>query len=423
MSAPQRSQQHAPQRPTQRSSVPAELSVARPYRVAAAWSWRTLAILGVLAVLILLLAVSKVIWVPVMIALLLTVLLTPAVEFLQERLRFPRGLAVAAAVVGLLLLVGGLLTLAGKEVVDGFADLWEQAQGGLDELAVWLSEGPLGLDAVSIDSYLTQAREQVSANSGAIVSGALSATSTAVDVVVGAVVAIFCLIFFLKDGAYMWAWVLRLLPKPARMPMYEASRRGWLTLAAYTRTQILIAAVDAVGIGVGAAIIGIPLALPLGILVFLGSFIPLVGAIVTGSIAVLVALVDQGPGTALVMLLIVLAVQQIEGNVLEPLLMGHAVSLHPVAVLLVVTAGSLAAGIVGALLAVPIAATLNTLVLYLHGHDKFPKLGRNPQGLTRWLGELNDDDDGGDRVPVVLTDDEHADDGDAQDERDGGGRP
>jgi len=409
--APQRNPQHdaphAPQRAPHRSSAPAELSVARPYRVAAAWSWRTLAILGVLAVLILLLAVSKVIWVPVMIALLLTVLLTPVVDFLQDRLRFPRGLAVAAAVVGLLLLVGGLLTLAGKEVVEGFADLWEQAQGGLDELATWLSEGPFGLDAANIDSYLTQAREQVSANSGAIVSGALSATSTAVDVLVGSVVAIFCLIFFLKDGAYMWAWVLRLLPRPARMPMYEASRRGWLTLAAYTRTQILIAAVDAIGIGVGAAIIGIPLALPLGILVFLGSFIPLVGAIVTGSIAVLVALVDQGPGKALVMLLIVLAVQQIEGNVLEPLLMGHAVSLHPVAVLLVVTAGSLAAGIVGALLAVPIAATLNTLILYLHGHDKFPKLGRNPEGLTRWLGELDDDTE---REPAVLTDTEHDDD-------------
>ena len=367
-------------------------AVPRQVRVAAAWSWRVLLVLALLAVLVGLMAVSKVIWVPVMVALLLTVLLTPLVEWLQRRLRFRRGAAAGAAVVVLLVVVGGLLTLAGREVIRGIADLWDQAQAGLDELTAWLSEGPLGLDAETIDGYVDQVQSTLADNSQAIASGALSATTTALDVVVGAVIAVFCLIFFLKDGGVIWAWLLRLLPQPAREPLYEASRRGWVTLSAYTKTQILIALVDAVGIGLGAWLLGLPLAIPLGILVFLGAFIPLVGAILTGAIAVLVALVDQDVTTALWMLVIVVGVQQLEGNVLEPLLMGHAVSLHPVAVLLVVTAGSLATGIVGALLAVPIAATLNTVILYLHGRDKFPRLGRDPDALHGRLRELDGPD-------------------------------
>ena len=387
-----------------RGAEAADVVAAVPFtmRVAAAWSWRVLAVLAVLAVVVGLMAVSKVIWVPVMVALLLTVLLTPLVELLQRRLRFRRGLASGTAVVVLLLVVGGLLTLAGREVVRGIADLWEQAQAGLDELTVWLSEGPLGLDAETIDGYVERLQSTLAENGQAIASGALSATTTAVDVLVGAVVALFCLIFFLKDGGMIWAWLLRLLPRPAREPLFEASRRGWLTLAAYTKTQILIAFVDAVGIGIGAWLLGLPLAIPLGILVFLGAFIPLVGAILTGAIAVLVALVDQGPTTALWMLVVVIAVQQIEGNVLEPLLMGHAVSLHPVAVLLVVTAGSLATGIVGALLAVPIAATLNTVILYLRGRDKFPRLGRAPDELDARLRAL---DGPAETPPVVRGDD------------------
>ena len=168
--------------------------------------------------------------------------------------------------------------------------------------------------------------------------------------------------------------------------MHQAGRRGLVTLGAYTRTQILVAAVDAVGIGLGAAILQVPLALPLAVLVFLGSFIPIVGAVVTGSVAILVALVSNGPASAIWMLAVVLLVQQIEGHVLQPFLMGHAVSLHPVAVLLSVAAGSFVAGIVGALFAVPIAATLNTVLLYLHGHDKFPQLGTDDHVPVRGRG-------------------------------------
>lgn len=366
-----------------------DVLVPRSVRVAAAWSWRLLLIALALAVLVLVMAFGKVIWVPVVVALLLTVLLGPVVDTLVRRLRMPRGVASAVTIVALLVVVGGLLTLAGREIVQGFGELWERAVAGYEELLVWLDEGPLGIDSTQLADYVDQAGEQIGSNSGPLVSGALSVTTTIGHVLAGTVIAVFCLLFFLKDGRQIWAWLLRLLPAAAREPVHEASRRGAVTLVAYTRAQILVAFVDAVGIGLGAAILGIPLALPLGILVFLASFIPFVGAIATGVIAVLVALVDQGPGTALIMLLIVLAVQQLEGNVLQPLLLGRAVSLHPVAVLLSVTAGSLAAGIVGALLAVPAVATANTVVLYLHGRDKFPALGRDPDGVDSRLRRLD----------------------------------
>ncbi len=365
-----------------RESVP--LSV----RVAAAWSWRILLICLGVAGLVLGLAVAKVLWVPVVVALLLTVLLNPVVDVLVQRLRFPRGLAAAVTVVGLVAVVGGLLTLAGQQIIQGFAELWDQVQSGFQELLNQLENTPLGIDGAQVDELLSELGTQVGENSGMVVSGALSVTTTIGQVLIGMVIALFCLLFFLKDGSLIWAWLLRLLPQNGRHRAYEASRRGVVTLGSYTRAQILVAFVDAIGIGIGAAILGLPLVVPLTVLVFLASFIPFVGAIATGIVAVLVALVDQGPGTALAMLLIVVGVQQLEGNVLQPLLLGHAVSLHPVAVVLAVSAGSLAAGIVGALLAVPVVATINTVVLYLHGRDKFPYLGLDPGGFEAELRKL-----------------------------------
>src|SRR5690606_22977438 len=244
------------------------------------------------------------------------------------------GLASATAVVLLLAFVAGLVTLAGRQIVTGFGDLWAQAQAGFAELLDWLAAGPLGLDRAELDDYLDQAGAQLSEHSGTLVQGAVSATVTVGHVVAGALVALFTTLFFLKDGPLVWAWLVRLLPAHARERAHEAGRRGLVTLTAFTRTQVLVALIDAVGIGVGAALLGLPLVVPLAVLVFLASFIPFVGAIATGAIAVLVALVDAGPGTALAMLAVVVAVQQIESHGLQPFLLGHAVSLHPVAVLL-----------------------------------------------------------------------------------------
>lgn len=344
-------------------------------QAAAAWSWRFLAIAAAIAVAFSLVAYLKVVIIPVAVALLLTVLLQPVSSFLRRRARFSPMLAAATSVVLLVAAIALLVVVAGRSIVSGISDLSDKAVEGFQQAVTWLAEGPLHIDNESLNEYLDSGVDALQENSSALLSGALSVTTTVGQVLAGSIIALFCTLFFLKDGRVIWGWLVGLLPRGSRERTHQAGRRGFVTLASYARTQILVAFIDSIGIGIGAAIIGVPLALPLGVLVFVGSFIPFVGAIVTGAMAVLVALVALGPVQALIMLAVVLLVQQIEGNVLQPWLMGHAVSLHPVAVLLVVTAGTLTAGIVGALFAVPIAAVLNTVFLYFHGHDKFPELG------------------------------------------------
>lgn len=353
----------------------AEQSVTPAIRASAAWSWRFLLIVAAAAVAIWLIGVFKVIVVSVAVALLLTVLLMPVAAFLRRRLHFGRSLAAITALIGLLAVVSALVALAGRSIVNGFGDLSDKASEGIDTLLDWLANSSLQVTSDQVNQLVDQGREQLQNNASSLLSGAWSLTTTVGHVAAGALIALFCTFFFLREGRTVWSWVVGLLPRTVRERVHQAGRRGLVTLSAYTRTQILVALVDATGIGIGAAILQVPLALPLATLVFVGSFIPIVGAIVTGAVAVLVALVAHGPVIALIMLGVVLLVQQLEGHILQPFLMGHAVSLHPVAVLLVVTAGSMAAGIVGALFAVPIAAVLNTVVLYLHGHDKFPDLG------------------------------------------------
>ncbi|HLT85058.1 MAG TPA: AI-2E family transporter [Phototrophicaceae bacterium] len=363
----------AVQRPPRAPDEPAELAVPYPMRAAAAWSWRVLAVAAVAALVGYLVIVFKTVVVAFVIAVLLAVLLDPVSAWLRKRLRFPRALAAIVTLAGVIVLVGGLLTLAGRSIVVGFAGLAEQAVQGFDELLAWVSDGPLGIDQQQLEAWIDEAMTQLEGNAGTLASGALAATTTVTEFVAGALISIFCLFFFLKEGRRIWQWFVRLVPARARDRANEAGIRGWITLGGYARTQILVAFVDAVGIGLGAWALGLPLVLPLTILVFLGAFIPIVGALVSGSVAVLVALVDQDLQTALIMLVVVLAVQQLEGNILQPWLMGNAVSLHPVAVLLAVTAGTGVAGVLGALLAVPVAAVINTVVLYLSGHDKHPK--------------------------------------------------
>lgn len=375
-----------------------ESSVVTPaVQAAASWAWRFLAIAAALAVAFSLVAYLKVVIIPVAVALLLTVLLQPVSSFLRRKARFSPALAAATSVILLIAGIVLLVVVAGRSIVAGISDLSDKAVEGFQQALTWLADGPLHIDNDALNGYLDSGLAALEENSSSLLSGALSVTTTVGQVLAGAVIALFCTLFFLMDGRRIWAWIVGLLPRGARERTHQAGRRGLVTLASYARTQILVAFIDSVGIGIGAAIIGVPLALPLGVLVFIGSFIPFVGAIVTGSMAVLVALVALGPWQALIMLGVVLLVQQIEGNVLQPWLMGHAVSLHPVAVLLVVTAGTLTAGIVGALFAVPIVAVLNTVFLYFHGHDKFPELGFDDHVEVRPAG----------RRSVMVTSAEH----------------
>ena len=366
-------------------------------RYAAEWAWR-IAIVALVAAGVLWLVVQlQMILLPLAIALLLTVLFEPLVKLLRRQLHMPQTAAAALGLVVGLGLVMAVVAGAVSSISRQLPELLEKAQSGVLELSGWLANGPIKLDQQTVNStvdhFLGQAGEWAKAHSSTLASGAVSVTTSIVTVAAGVLIAFFCLFFFLKEGRSIWIWVVRQCPEGARDPIHETAIRGWVTLSNYVKTQIKVAAIDAVFIGLGALILGVPMALPITVLVFFCSFIPIVGALASGAIAVLVALVDQGVTAGILMLVVILLVQQIEGNVLQPWLMSGAMSLHPIAVLLVVTAAGAIGGIPGAVFGVPIAAFINTAFLYLHGHDPLPYLttwADRPGGPPGTLSQMID---------------------------------
>ena len=345
--------------------------VSRGVRIAAAWSWRLLVIAAAAAAVLWVLAYIRLIMIPVVIALLLTALLEPAATVLR-RIGVPRSLGSALVLIGGLAAVVGVLTLVVQAFIAGLPDLYRNVGEGIQQINNWLRTGPLNLSEGDLNALLENGREWLRENQDRFSQGALStATATAVtlgQVITGLFLVLFATFFFMRDGRQIWDFLSSLFPRAAQSSVHGAGVAAWSTLTSYVRTTVLVAFIDAVGIGVGAAVLGLPLALPIGALVFLSSFIPIVGATVSGAVAVLVALVSKGPLVALIMFGIVLGVQQLEGNVLQPLIMGRAVKLHPLAVLVAIGAGTVVAGIIGALIAVPILAVLNTAFRYLHGN-------------------------------------------------------
>jgi predicted PurR-regulated permease PerM len=334
-------------------------------RLAGAWSWRILAISAALAVFLFVIVQLRLMVIPLLVAVLVSSLLVPIVGFLIRH-RWPKALAVAAALLGTLAVLGGLVTLAATQIADGTTGLATRLGDSYASLKELLLASPLHLTEPQINDYVQQAWTAIQADSQVFVSGALSVGSSVGHLLTGVLLTLFSLLFILIDGAGIWGWIVRLFPRRARAAIAGAGEAGWATLGNFSKVQILVASMDAVGIGVGAALLGVPLAIPIGVLVFLGSFIPIVGAVATGAVAVVIALLFNSWPIALAMLGVVLLVQQIEGHVLQPLIMGTAVKVHPLGVVLVVAAGSLLAGIPGALFAVPTAAVLNVMVSYVH---------------------------------------------------------
>lgn len=347
-----------------------ERAIPVPVEIAGQWAWRILAVVGVLVVFGLLIIQLREIVVPFMVALLISGLLVPLVNFLVRH-RWPRGIAVAVALLGTLGIVTGLVLLVVQQVRAGYPDLEKRSLSAYDDFRNFISQDPFNISGKQFDKYISDAIAGI--QSDTLLTGALSVGTTAGHVLVGALLALFATIFILIDGKGIWAWVTRLFPRRARKAVGDSGRAGWLTLTTFVKVQIFVAAVDAVGIGLGAFILGLifgegngfPLVIPIAIAVFLGSFIPVVGAVVTGTLAVFVALVFLGPVPALIMVGIVLLVQQVEGHILQPLVMGSAVKVHPIAVVFAVAAGSGIAGIPGALFAVPIVAVVNVMVSYI----------------------------------------------------------
>jgi putative heme transporter len=341
-----------------------DASVDPLVRKAAAWSWRLLVIGGVIAGLLWVVARLQVIIVPVALATMVAALMLPAVDWLDRR-GAPRGGAVALVILGGFGVFGGILTFVVSQFVSGLPRLVEQVTRSIDSVRSWLIEGPAHLSREQIDNAGNTAIKALRDNQEKLTTGALSTAATLTEIITGAFLVLFTLIFLLHGGRNIYGFVTRIVPADARDRVRDAGRAGFGSLIGYVRATFLVALVDAVGIGTGLAIMGVPLALPLASLVFLGAFIPLVGAVISGFLAVIVALLAKGFVYALITLGLIIAVQQLEAHVLQPLVMGRAVSIHPLAIVLAISTGGVLAGIVGALLAVPLVAFVNSAIRVL----------------------------------------------------------
>jgi predicted PurR-regulated permease PerM len=341
-----------------------DAEVARTVRLGAAWSWRLIVIILAVSMLLWALARLRQVVIPLAIAMLLSALLYPAVMALRRR-GINQTLATAIVLLGGVLIVAGTLTLVVTQFVNNYTTLATRVQGGIGKIQDWLKGGVFHLSDEQLNSLLSQAQTWLSTHQSSITSSALATATTAVDVVVSAFLVLFTTFFFLRDGDKIWRFLVNLLPRQARAPIGGAGQQSWYTLVAYVRATVLVAFIDALGIGIGLVAARVELAFALAALVFLGAFIPIIGAALSGAVAVLVTLVTRGPVTALIVLGIVIGVQQLESHVLQPLIMGHAVAIHPLAVIVSIATGLVVAGIIGALVAVPLVAVLNTGIRHL----------------------------------------------------------
>lgn len=344
--------------------------------LAAAWAWRFLVISAALLAILWVLAYFAVITLPLVIAMLIAALTAPVVRGLAQ-IGIPRGIGAMVVVIGGIAFVGALLTFVGREVINGGTQLADQVVDGIGRIRDWVRDGPLNASDSQINNWLEEAQKMITERSKdpEVVSQVTSFGTALGHFLAGFFIVLFATYFFLADGHRIWAWVVRMFPRAARERVDSSGRVAWVSLTQFVRATVLVALVDAIGIMIVCAVLKVPLVLPIGVLVFLGAFVPMIGATIAGSVAVLVALVAQGPFTALLVLGGVILVQQVEGHVLQPFLMGRFVSVHPLGVIVAIGCGVLVAGVAGALIAVPLAAVVNAVVQHLAAYTQ---VGEDP---------------------------------------------
>lgn len=349
----------------QRRPAPAEPDphpVPKTFRDAAEWSWRFLLVVAALLVILKGLTMISTVVIPVLVAILLAALLQPVFNLLARGVT--RTLAAGLTVLLLVLVLTGAFMVVGRTLSGGLGDMSVQVLQGIEEIRAWVRD-TFGISNVQIDDYIAQARAAVTSASGDDIGPMLARVGfTAGHIVAGFFIALFTLFFLLYDGHRIWAWLVRFFPNLTQSGIREAGAIAWAQLSAFTRATIVVAFADAVGITLVAIILDVPFPAIIFLIVFLGAFIPIVGAGISGTIAVLLALVAHGPISALLMLLGVIAVQQIESHLLQPLLLGRVMKLHPLGVILAIAAGIVLGGIVGGLIAIPTVAVLNAVGKY-----------------------------------------------------------
>ncbi|MFF2556358.1 AI-2E family transporter [Nocardia sp. NPDC058058] len=301
---------------------------------------------------------------PMALALVIATVLWPPTRWLTQR-GLPAAAAASITTLGLLGILAGVIALIVPSVVDQAPDLADRATEGIHRVRDWLHGPPLNIGDEQLNSAVDAIVNKVQASAERIASGVFSGVSTATSAIVTLFLVLMLTFFFVKDGPRLLPWLHGVLGSRSGRHVEEVLNRIWVTLGGFIRTQALVSLIDAVLIGGGLVIMGIPLAAVLTVLTFLGGFIPIVGAFVAGALAVLVALVTKGLTSALIVLAIIVVVQQLEGNVLQPILQSRSMQLHAVVVLLAITVGSSLYGIVGAFLSVPVAAVAAVIIRYI----------------------------------------------------------
>jgi predicted PurR-regulated permease PerM len=346
--------------------------VPRWLRSSAAIAWRLLAVAAAIALSAYALAYLRVVVLPVIVALLVSTVLRPPTRWLTRH-RFSDAAAAAMVLLTAIALLAVALMMAGAAIGRQFSDLADSVQAGIHEAGDALSQPPFNLSQGDIEQRIDTAINQLSDSSGALTGGVLHGAVVVGELLTGLIITLLLLFFFLKDGPGLWRWVVNTFGGRQATRLDQLARRSYTALTGYVRGLFLVGAADAAMIGAGLAIIGIPLVVPLMLLTFLAAFVPLIGAFTAGLAAVLIALVSGGVAEALLVLALVIAVQQIEGHLLYPLIMGRTVHVHPIAVILALATGGILAGIIGVFISVPVITVAATALAYLREDPQTPE--------------------------------------------------
>ncbi len=346
-------------------------------RTAAGWSWRLLLIAGLIYLLWFIVSRLSEVTIPLFVALLFTAALWPLKSWLVRH-RVPRGLAVLASLLTVVVIIFGILSLVGAQIVSQWDALSTEAVNSFNQFLNWLANSPLHVTDANIDVWIQAARTWANTSQSAITSYAASIGVSVGHFLAGTALAIFAFVYFLLDGPHLARAVSGVIPQRSRPRIMAAAQSGWTAMVAYVRAAVTVAAVDGVGALVGAAAVGSTMWLAIGALTFLCAFIPLVGAIIAGVVATGVVLVTLGWVKAIIMLAVFVAVLELEGHVMQPFLLGKAVSIHPLMVLYGIAVGTIVAGIVGALFTVPILAFGNAFVRALNAPEPEPVVPLDP---------------------------------------------